>query len=734
MYRDNGYTTDYDSMSVYVNTSASTTGATLLINLPRYLGFSPTAPANGWYQYSVPVPVTFNTATNYIIFKGISYFGNDIYLDDVNVSHISPCAGHPTAGSIVPVAPCSGAAFNLTLTGNSTSLSGLTYQWQSSPTGTPGSWTNVGANAATITQTITAATYYRSIITCTNSSQSDTTAPYLVNLASFYYCYCASASTYLYYSNIGNVKLIRQHASSAPVNAGDTVLNNGNASPLANNATAIQFYTPYADSANVAVASLYPDSTYKLIITDISNSSSSFVAGPAAAWIDYNHNQVFDANELVVSGSTVAGTQALAASFTIPHTALFGITGMRLITSPYGTAPLNPCGAYSYGETEDYLVNINYSPCSGAPLAGTLLGTDTAMCPGYTFSLLDTTYQKQRGNLTYSWQVSNDGGYTYNHVPGSLGKDTLNNILFTNSVKYRFRIICQNTHDTSYSNIFSIALKAPYKCYCFSMATGGSLDTSDLGTLIIGNNLYLSGGGGVNGYSSGPHVLNPQAYRARTNYTDLTPTELYADSTYRLGLYEIIKTALHADARISVFMDFNRDLQYEAGQGGPNDERIYTGVNNASAFLIDTMIRIPDLVIPDQPTGMRVIVNNDVNPNSPANLGCGGYTSGETEDYVVIFRRPLPTGIVSVGNITGVNIYPNPTGGRFTVKANATKEIGTVGLTVTDLTGHVLVSKSYDNAGTQFSTDVDITGVAAGVYLIQLQAGTQKSVSKLIVR
>ena len=81
-----------------------------------------------------------------------------------------------------------------------------------------------------------------------------------------------------------------------------------------------------------------------------------------------------------------------------------------------------------------------------------------------------------------------------------------------------------------------------------------------------------------------------------------------------------------------------------------------------------------------------------------------------------------------------VSIYPNPTGGRFTVKATGVKDIGAVTLSVSDLTGRTLVSKSFEGAGTQFSTDVDLNGVAAGVYLVELQAGAQKSITKLIVR
>lgn len=84
MYRDNGYNSTADKMEVYVNTSASLSGATLLGTVNRARGLSPTVASNGWYNYSYNVPATYSTTTNYIIFKATSAFGNNIFIDDVS--------------------------------------------------------------------------------------------------------------------------------------------------------------------------------------------------------------------------------------------------------------------------------------------------------------------------------------------------------------------------------------------------------------------------------------------------------------------------------------------------------------------------------------------------------------------------------------------------------------------------------------------------------------------------
>jgi hypothetical protein len=73
-------------------------------------------------------------------------------------------------------------------------------------------------------------------------------------------------------------------------------------------------------------------------------------------WIDYNKNGVFtDAGEQVVSTNfTTAGNTN--ATFTIPSTALLGNTRMR-VSSKYGAYP-TPCETFTYGEVEDYSINI----------------------------------------------------------------------------------------------------------------------------------------------------------------------------------------------------------------------------------------------------------------------------------------------------------------------------------------------------------------------------------------
>ncbi len=78
-----------------------------------------------------------------------------------------------------------------------------------------------------------------------------------------------------------------------------------------------------------------------------------------AVWIDYNHDGDFsDAGELVYSHA--ASSSSVTGSVTIPSSAVAGSTRMR-VAMEYNTIPSSACGSFTYGEVEDYTVNIGFA-------------------------------------------------------------------------------------------------------------------------------------------------------------------------------------------------------------------------------------------------------------------------------------------------------------------------------------------------------------------------------------
>lgn len=642
------------------------------------------------------------------------------------VTFQAPCSGTPIAGNLSPggvVSFCTGASYTITRQGG-TQASGLGYLWeQASPTS--GGWSpalgGAGANTASFTTPVLTDTiYYRLRVTCVASGQSATTNPVAFNRANFYACYCASTpGTPGTQEDIGRVIIITDTGSN------DTLLVNGAGTPIASNTTALNGYTNFS---SLTPTILFRDSLYRAFIQQISRTTN--FASVVSAWIDFDQNSVFNTNELLFSRQTAATstpTWSVRDTFRIPGDAKVGITGMRLVLQEGTTAPA-ACGTsslYNFGETEDYLVNIQFPPCDGPAAAGTAYVSDTVLCQGYLFTLTDTTHERQRSALTWNWQTSINGGITWTNVANSTNKDTIQR-LFTAPAQYRLRMICTTSSDTTYSNPVNTTLGPPYACYCYSITTGfpsSNQDSSDIGAFRVGNFLMVSGSGG-------PHLQNPDATRQRTDYTSVAQINLVSGNAYVVNVFHTMRARTHNDAKITVFIDFDNDFAYDIPR-----ERVLTGYTTATNWYFVDSVRIPlDSFIADVPTGMRVVLNENINASLPSDNGCGTYTSGETEDYVVILRTPQSAGVGNTSLVRDLTLYPNPTNGRTLVTFRTSKPVKDVQLVVTDLTGRTLTRQTYDGSSTEVRAEVDLSGQPRGMYFIEVLAEGEKLVKKLVVR
>jgi len=99
-------------------------------------------------------------------------------------------------------------------------------------------------------------------------------------------------------------------------------------------------------------------------------------------WIDYNHDGDFvDAGEKVVTGSSKSAA-TLSGTFTVPTTATLGATRLR-VSMKYNAAPTST-ETFSYGEVEDYTVNITNTTLkefSTTGIEGEIIGNES---PNYT--------------------------------------------------------------------------------------------------------------------------------------------------------------------------------------------------------------------------------------------------------------------------------------------------------------------------------------------------------------
>lgn len=669
-----------------------------------------------WQNFSILLNT--NSATSVLRFRGVgdngSWFtGSDIGIDNINV--VPDCVGQPIAGKIDSVLACPNVNFTLSTSGSSFSGS-MVYSWESAPTAA-GPWTLVNQTSipSTITQ-IPNATYFRCITQCFTSGLADTSDSYLVNMNTFYFCYCNSQSTLLNnLQNIGNVTL--QNAQLG------TILNNGIATPLLSNTQGLNYYSSFY---NLVPTTIYRDSLYNYSVTAFTQ-DTYMEDGYANIYIDYNRDGSFDPiTELAAGGLVIAPSNNTIGSFTVPTNAQYGLTGMRVVYQvAAGIVPsmLNPCGPYDDGETEDYILNILPPPCKTPPYAGIANIDDPITCPGYSVFLTDTTHDAIFANLTHNWQVSTDG-LNYVDVPGAT-LDTMTYIVNSNTW-FRFRTTCNGTSN-GYSNPVTVTMSPPFACYGNSQATGGIADISDIGAYIIaeqssGNNIYAY-------ITGGPHLNNPIANRKRTDYTSFGPMELYTDSTYKISIYHILRSLNHSDAQVTMFIDYNNNQQYDIPS-----ERVFKGIADANNFYLNSSFKTPTNPALGVGTGLRVILNNDLSSNNASNNGVGTYTSGETEDYLVKFKlKPLfPNSILNNDAIQEIGIFPNPASSKVYIGFKTSENMNTK-ISILSLTGATLLENEHKNINGNFVTEVDLTNFSKGTYFVQIYSSKGKYVRKLVV-
>jgi len=162
-----------------------------------------------------------------------------------------------------------------------------------------------------------------------------------------------------------------------------------------------------ADLNHTSSAAGYSDFTsYTANLTAGSSASVSLTPGFASSsyteywriWIDYNVDGDFaDSGEQVFSGS---GSSVVSGSFTVPS-GLNCVTRMRVGMS-YSTYPPY-CGTFTYGEIEDYTVNIGGGTVY--PPVANFTANDTTISEGDSVSFTD-----QSTNNPTSWSWTFQGG------------------------------------------------------------------------------------------------------------------------------------------------------------------------------------------------------------------------------------------------------------------------------------------------------------------------------------
>ncbi|MBX2906723.1 MAG: hypothetical protein KF744_11835, partial [Taibaiella sp.] len=275
----------------------------------------------------------------------------------VSGSGAAACSATPSAGT-ASASPSSGngsTAITLSLSGASAS-GGLTFQWQTSPTGSA-PWTNVpGAVTSTYVYTgLTASTYFRCVVTCPTFASANSTSTFVTFNLPASGCtpaYATSCSSFAMPTGIASLVGVGGTSITDPsTGCGGTAPN-------------------YQDKTSTQSVTLYNGTTYTANIGGNGYTGNYGVQ----IWIDFNDNGVYSPEESV-GGGTITSSATSGAnpmSLVIPSGAATGTHRMRIVGNyfgccggtPYPTIASCPTTSITYGETRDYRVSIINAPAA----------------------------------------------------------------------------------------------------------------------------------------------------------------------------------------------------------------------------------------------------------------------------------------------------------------------------------------------------------------------------------
>lgn len=320
---------------------------------PAWAGYSASPGAGltqgvSYYQDYLPVDISSPDLSDDIVTS------NTIAQVQLEMTSSSACSGAPVTGALaIDTAVCPGASFVLKTTGG-TLASGLSYQWQTKLPG-DASWTDIAAGTTgqyAITSGITQPTVYRLRLTCTNGGATVYSDSILVKINPPTECYCIPA----YATGCSDGDQISNFVFE------DIANNSGN--------TCNSLPKGYSNYTNLKTF-LEQGGTYQAAVT-----IGGGGAGGVAIWIDFNDDGIFSASEKYYTTTNIPASGTGTIGVDIDPAAQLGVHRMR-VRQVFNTtgANIDPCTSYTYGEAEDYLVEIIPPAACGKPTDITFTNT-----------------------------------------------------------------------------------------------------------------------------------------------------------------------------------------------------------------------------------------------------------------------------------------------------------------------------------------------------------------------
>ncbi len=623
-------------------------------------------PNDGSQSITVPNNVS---STCRIMVKAADNIFYDLSDADFSIEASVPCSATTPTGLAASGVTASSANLNWN------AVAGATYEVRYRETGAS-TWTVVpsGGNALVLSSLDASTTYETQVrSTCTGGSNSAYSASVNFTTTEVQLNYCNSNGNDVSDEYIGNVQVGSINNSSGVDASG------------------------YSDFTSIST-DLTVGAGYSISVTPVW--TGTVYSEGYSAWIDYNKDGDFeDAGEQIFSQSPTQNTP-VSGSFTVPGSASTGTTRMR-ISLKYNGIP-SSCESFTYGEVEDYTVNIvNGSPDTQAPSTPSNL-----IAANVTTSSFD---------ISWSASTDNVGVTGYNvYLNGSLDGPT-------SSTNYSFGGLTANTS-------YAVAVEAYDAAGNTSGQASTNVTTLDVGScteVTVNSNDFESGWGIWNdGGSDARRSANDNQYSNGTysiRLRDNTSTSVMTTDNLDLSSFDDITVAFSYYARS---MDnSNEDFWLQISTNGGSSFATIEEWNQGDEFVNDVRENDAVNIIGPFTSNTQLRFRCDASGNSDwvyiddvVITGCSTGTSRGTTTVAETPEVDVPT-----YDLSAITVYPNPVSDILNVKGIPEN-------------AHVsLISLSGQIIGRGIGQDeFDMTALNPGIYILKVVAESQVKTMKII--
>ncbi|NLF43552.1 MAG: S8 family serine peptidase [Bacteroidales bacterium] len=415
-------------------------------------------------------------------------------------------------------------------------------------------------------------------------------------------------------------------------------------------------------------------------------------------WVDLDYNGVFDANELIFDPGNLNNT-VVNGTFTIPENA-FPVTTRMRVAMKYNS-PSEPCEVFSFGEVEDYTINIIESNPTIPAIPENLASSNIS---SNSFTL---TWSPVVNATSYTIQIKKqaEDWATFTSQTNSYQATSL-----SSSSVYQARVCAVNSVGSSdYTSAISVTTLDPVPSTPVGLSTSNI--TANSASLSWSTAEYASSYSLRYKQSGGSWVteniatttyellgLNPETdYEWQVNAKNAAGSSSFSTSSTfsTLGLPPVAPSNLVVSNITTSQAQLNWDavdnagsylIRYKTGneewteQSSDTNEFLLTGLNSVTLYQ----------------WGVSAVNDN----------GNSAYTDGTP------FTTESGVGIENYVNENGISVFPNPATSQLNIRLSG-KAKQTL-IRVCNLEGQILLT--YTMTGAEAS--IDVSQLSKGMYVI----------------